>query len=84
MIESVTNIAGRIDRDERVDRAQLDAPERPNNEVKGDHQPEHDTEREAFLPGTWRQVREDEILVLGDARGLRHASKTLRVPRWTN
>src|SRR6185369_9578034 len=61
--------ARRIDRDERVVRAQLDAAEHPNNEVEGGHQPQHNTESETFLPGTWREIREDEILVLGDAGG---------------
>ena len=68
---------GRIDRDEGVDRAQLDATERPDHEVQGDDQPEHDTESEALLPGSRGQVREDERLVLAGTRGASHASKRL-------
>src|SRR5436189_2654170 len=50
-----------------MDNPQLHATERPGHEVKSDHQAEHDPESEAFLSGTWRQAREDEILVLGGA-----------------
>ena len=68
---------GRIDRDERVDRAQLHATERPDDQVKGDDQAEHDADSEAFLPRTWRQAREDEMLVLRHAR---HRSEASRAP----
>ena len=47
-----------------MDSSQLHATEWPGNEVKSDHQAEHDTESEAFLSRTWRQAREDEMLVL--------------------
>src|SRR4051794_3345413 len=47
-----------------MDNPQLHATEWPGNEVKSDHQAKHDTESEAFLSGTWRQAREDEMLVL--------------------
>src|SRR3954447_5352642 len=52
-----------------MDSPELHATEGPGNEVKGDHQPEHDTESEAFLSRTWRQAREDEMLILRDTGG---------------
>ena len=48
---------GVANRDECVDSAQLDARERPSNDVKGDQQAEHDTESESFLRRTRRQAQ---------------------------
>ena len=81
MIESVTNIAGRIDRDERVDRPQLHATERPDDKVKGDYQSEHDAESEAFLARSWRKAREDEMLAIRDTgNSPTHRSELSRAP----